>query len=266
MARFGASEQYDPQVRGSTFKTIFLKIFGTVETSSSHLHFKKNMKKIKKEIQCQHILDAGCGRGKYSFWLAERIPDAIIDACDLSKKKIEICKETQGQLKIENINFFEQDLITFNDEEMYDLVYSNHVLEHIPENLTVISQLVKGLRTGGYLYIQIPNATQKRLFFGKRYLNKFEEWEKKEHVGQTLTLDRLISELERLGCDILVQKYTEGFWGELRFELEEMALRHFNSQALFVLLFPFLKLFGLIDSLKDHSDGNGILVLARKRN
>jgi len=220
--------------------------------------------KIVKKIDFNHALDAGCGRGIFSFWLAQEHPNAEIDAYDLSQEKIEFCKEVQSHLKIHNITFFAQDMRTYRNEDTYDFTFTNHVLEHIAENRSAISNLVFSLKEGGYIYVQIPNAVQKRLPFGKRFVEAHGKWAKNEHMGQTLTLDLLRSELEHLGCKILIARHTEGFWGELRFELSEMALNYFHSHVLFALLYPLLKVLGYIDSLVDYSDGNGILVLAKK--
>jgi 2-polyprenyl-3-methyl-5-hydroxy-6-metoxy-1,4-benzoquinol methylase len=264
MARFGASQIYDPKVRENSLAKLFLKVFGTIATSSSHFHFMRIVKKVDEEINLGHVLDAGCGKGLFSFWLAQRYRNARIYACDFSEAKIDVCEDIKKNMNIHNINFFTQDLRTYRSEDSYDFIFSNHVLEHIIENRLVISNLVHSLRKGGYIYIQMPNAVQRRLPFGKRFLKSYEEWEKEEHIGQTLTLDSLSSELSSLGCKILVAKHTEGFVGELGFELGEMALSYFRSNVLFALLYPLLKILGYVDSLINYSYGNGILVLAKK--
>lgn len=264
MGRFGESQIYNSKIRRNRLAKTFLKIFGTIDTGSSHLHFMRIVRMVAKEIDFNHVLDAGCGKGKFSFWLAQEYRNTKIDACDLSGENVDLCIEIRNHLKIRSINFFVQDLRTYRNESTYDFIFSNHVLEHIIENRLVISNLVSSLKKEGYIYIRIPNAVQKRLSFGKRFLKSHEEWAKKEHIGQTLTLGLLSSELEHLGCKILIARHTEGFWGELRFELSEMALSYFHSRVLFALLYPLLKIFGYVDSLVNYSDGNGILVLAKK--
>ncbi len=265
MARIGETLIYDPKIRGNTPAKLFLKLFGDVDSSSAPLHFSRVAKKFVEKRDAISILDAGCGKGKYSFWLAQEYPNAEIDACDLSREKIEIIQDIQNRLIIRNINFFIQDLRTFKNEAAYDFIFSNHVLEHIVENQLVISNLVASLKPGGYIYIQIPDAVQKRFPFGKKFLKAYEKWEKDEHIGQTITLASLTTTLESLDCEIIKAGHTEGFFGELRFELAEIASSYFNSSILYGLLFPLLKTLGYIDSLINYSDGNGILVLAKKK-
>lgn len=264
--RFGEYQLYNPKIRGMTFAMakVILKIFGSFDTSSSHLHFMRIVEKVAK-TRLNTVLDAGCGDGKFSFWLAQKYPNAKIDACDLSEEIINRCKEIQGGLKTRNVNFFVQDLRNLKSEGAYDFIFSNHVLEHVIDNQLVISNLVSSLNREGYLYIQIPTAIQKRLSFGKRFLRSHEAWAKKEHIGQTLTLSLLSSELKRLDCKILIARHTEGFWGELRFELKELALGYLQSRILLGLFFPLLHILGYIDSLVNCSDGNGILILAKKK-
>jgi SAM-dependent methyltransferase len=225
----------------------------------------RTTKSIEKSFKFTSILDAGSGNGDYAFWMAQRYPNTAIDACDLSEDSIEQCKKIQKLLGIKNIRYYQQDLKEFLNEGKYDYIYSNHVLEHIPDNSIVIENLVKSLKPGGYIYIQLPNKVQMRYKWGKKFVEPHEEWAKDEHIGLRLTLDILAEELSSLGCEIIKKKHTEGFLGELSFELAEMARNYYNSNALYGILFPFLKLLGYIDSLMHYNNGNGILVLARKK-
>jgi SAM-dependent methyltransferase len=260
MARFGASQIYDPQIQANKFARMFLHIVGTIDTSSSHLHFMR----IAKTLDFDRVLDAGSGKGRFSFWLAQQYPHARIDACDISAEKVNHCTEVQSRMGIRNLKFYVGDLRTHNTEPRYDFVFSNHVMEHIPENRAVIRRLSASLRIGGHIYIQIPSAIQRRLPLGRRFTKLHDDWAAGEHVGQDLTLDSLCTELECAGCQMLTKRYTEGFWGELRFELSEMALRVFHSYALFACMYPLLKGLGHLDSKISYSYGNGILTLARK--
>jgi len=246
-----------------TIVQIFSRIFESFDVSNSVMNFIKTIKIVSNKKNFKYILDAGCGDGRFAFWLAQNYSDIKIDACDISEEKIKFCKEIQIQLSIDNINFFVQDLRTFQTKGFYDFVFSNHVLEHIYENKLVVSNLVYSLKKEGYLYIQMPNMVQKRIF-PKKLLISLEEWEKREHVGQTLTLTSLSSELKHLGCKILTAEYKQGFWGELGYEIRCIALGLFNRYSLYILLLPIQKLFEVIDHLTNYSDGNNMLVLAKR--
>ncbi|HEV8523300.1 MAG TPA: class I SAM-dependent methyltransferase [Terriglobales bacterium] len=264
MARFGMSQLHDPRIRDNRAARLFVKAFGGFDTGSSHLHFIRIFRCVEAQCNLRRILDAGCGRGKFSFWVAQNYPSIQVDACDVREESIAVCKATAAKMGMSNVNFWVQDLTTVLSEGTYDFVFSNHVLEHIPKNQLVLANLVRAMRNGGQIYIQIPTATQSRFSFGRKFVQAHEQWAEEEHTGQTLTLDSLRAELEGLGCTVIIAKHTEGPIGEFRFELEEMALTYFNSSVLFALFFPALKLLGHVDSRLDYARGNGILVLACK--
>lgn len=262
MIRFGASQIFHPDIKDNRFAKLFLKIFGNQETGSSYLHFMRTVRKLSLNKNSK-VLDAGCGKGKYSFWLSQKYPAMLIDACDLSGENIAYCKECQRHLNT-NCNFFIHNLLELIKPNYYDLIFSNHVIEHIADNKKVLHNFILSLKPGGYIYIQIPNATQNRLF-SEKFIDNFRKWEENEHIGQDLTLSSLASLLEKANYNILLAKHISGFWGELSFELKEIALSYLNNKVLYAILFPFLKLFGYIDSLVDYKTGNGILVLAQKK-
>jgi trans-aconitate methyltransferase len=220
--------------------------------------------RIAGQVAVDRVLDAGCGKGKYAFWLSQEFPDSVIDACDISSSNVTHCNSIKERLHINNINFFVRDLLEYKKPAAYDFVYSNHVLEHIADNTKALANLVESLKPGGHIYIQVPNAVQKRFALGKKFVRLHERWAKDAHVGQTFTLDLLAEALEDLGCSIKQKRYLEGFWGELRFELSEMTLQYLNSRVLFAFFYPLFKLLGYIDLMVKSSSGNGIMVLARK--
>ncbi|MBD3168904.1 MAG: methyltransferase domain-containing protein [candidate division Zixibacteria bacterium] len=266
MPRFGKGRLHSPKIQKSLVARMLLKIFGNMEITSSHFHFMRNVRRLKKKYDFKRILDAGSGNGDYAFWVAERFPDVSIDACDVSEDSINLCKNAQKKLGLGNIDYIQMDLREFIRPGTYDFIYSNHVLEHIPENLDVIKKLVTSLKPGGYIYIQLPDADQKRLDWGEKYMEEHKKWADKEHIGLTLNLKSLSGALRESGCEIIRAKHTEGVLGEISFKLGEMARSYYRSNAVFALMLPFLKIIGYLDSLMDYKSASGILVLARKTN
>jgi 2-polyprenyl-3-methyl-5-hydroxy-6-metoxy-1,4-benzoquinol methylase len=260
----GESHLFDPEIRSDPIAQLFLRVVGRLDTSSSAVHFIRYIQQIATVRPLRRVLDAGCGKGKLSFWLAGAYPHAQLDALDYSSEKIAASSAIQRDMGVTNIRFFVADLCHFSNESAYDLIFSNHVLEHIVENRKVLANLVQSLRPGGFIYIQMPNAVQQRLPVGRRFLASYDEWERGEHAGQTLTLDALSTELRQLGCRIVDARYTEGWVGELRFELEQMALGHFRNKVLYAALYPLLRTLGYVDSLFRYQSGNGVLVLAQR--
>ncbi|MCP4633469.1 MAG: class I SAM-dependent methyltransferase [candidate division Zixibacteria bacterium] len=264
MNRFGTGRYYSDKIQSSTISKLYYKIFGNIEITSSHYHFIRSLKSLKRGNEIKTILDAGCGNGDYTFWTAKQFSCSIIDAVDLSADILKVNRVIRSKLKLNNINFIKSDLLDYRKENFYDLVYSNHVLEHIKNNHVVIQNMISSLKPGGFIYIQMPSKDYRQFFWGKRFLSKHIEWAKNEHIGLRYNIDDLINEVKDSGCEIIKAKYVEGYLGELCFELSEMARSYYNSNTLFALLLPLLKLLSSIDSYLPHSSGNGLLVLARK--
>lgn len=264
MPRFGKGRLHSPKIQSSFLARMLLKVFGNMEITSSHFHFMRNVRRLKKMHDFKRVLDAGSGNGDYTFWVAERFPDVVIDACDVSEDSINVCKCAQKKLGLGNIDYIQMDLREFRKPETYDFIYSNHVLEHISENRAVIENLVTSLKPGGYIYIQLPDADQERLDWGEKYMEEHKKWAEKEHIGLTLNLASLTKALRESGCEIITAKHTEGVLGEISFKLGEMARSYYRSNAMFSLMLPFLKIIGYLDSLMDYKSASGILVVARK--
>ena len=199
MPRFGKGRRYGSKIQQNGFAKLFLTIFGNLDITSSHHHFIRATKYVKNKQDFRNVLDAGSGNGNYAFWVAETYPEAHIDACDCSEEAINSSKVVQGKLGLNNIRYIMEDLRNFRNEQAYDYIYSNHVLEHIPEHHLVLENLVFSLKPGGYIYTQMPDADQKRMEWGEKYIEEHKKWADKEHIGMTMNLEMLCERLRKIG-------------------------------------------------------------------
>jgi len=62
-------------------------------------------------------------------------------------------------LKEGDINIIESDLFTYTPEEKYDLVTSFGLIEHFSDTASIIKTHLQFLKTGGTLFITLPNFT-----------------------------------------------------------------------------------------------------------
>ncbi len=86
------------------FKKLYVFIFGNAIHLGQYiriLYFRKEIKNTRFNV----VLDAGCGSGVYTFYLAKRYPQIRIDACDLNENTINSCKKLQKTTSFNNINF-----------------------------------------------------------------------------------------------------------------------------------------------------------------
>ena len=108
------------------------------------------LRKVLKDIEFNSCLEIGCGTGKNTVWLLEKVKH--LTAVDFSEEMIAKAKE---KIKSEKIKFIQADITkawNFTNEK-YDLVSFSLVLEHI-ENLShVFKEAPKVLSGGGYIYM-----------------------------------------------------------------------------------------------------------------
>jgi ubiquinone/menaquinone biosynthesis C-methylase UbiE len=100
------------------------------------------------------VLDAGCGSGVVTRYLAARFPRASVLGCDYS---VPLLREARDRSKgIENITFEEGNLLQLSFEgERFDLVVSRFVFHHHSweRQEAILSELVRVLKPGGRLVV-----------------------------------------------------------------------------------------------------------------
>ena len=97
------------------------------------------------------ILDLGCGPGNVTQFLQGRWPDAKIVGLDSSAEMLEKARAAHP-----NMEWIEADLSEWVPEEPFDLLYSNAVLQWVKGHTNVFPDLLKWVKPGGYIAIQMP--------------------------------------------------------------------------------------------------------------
>lgn len=108
------------------------------------------IKKLIRPIENQIIVEAGCGTGINTQWLAPQCKTVI--GLDFSESMLALAKQ---KVQADNVQFFVQDLYEQwpVDAETVDLVLIALVLEHIDNIETVLNQAHRILKSGAYLMI-----------------------------------------------------------------------------------------------------------------
>jgi trans-aconitate 2-methyltransferase len=95
-------------------------------------------------------LDAGCGSGRVTAELLERLPGGSLIAVDGSEAMIEKAKERLG----ERVSYLVADLAKLTVEEPVDLIFSTATFHWIPDHDCLFRHLHAALRPGGRLVAQ----------------------------------------------------------------------------------------------------------------
>lgn len=118
--------------------------------------------KVKKEFHVPRVLDLGCGEGRLTAFIGEF---AHTDGIELSQNAVDKANKLYP-----HVNYFQGNVLEYNfDEDKYDVLISQEVIEHIQEQEKYIDICHKVLKKGGYLILTTPN---------KRVLNYMVDGEK----------------------------------------------------------------------------------------
>lgn len=101
-----------------------------------------------------NFLDIGCGSGDRTIRIANhfKINFTNVHGVDYNEQQVEACKKIfiakKIDLEIEKLPY---------EENTFDLVNCNQVLEHIKTSESLINEIIRVTKVGGYIILGIPN-------------------------------------------------------------------------------------------------------------
>jgi cyclopropane fatty-acyl-phospholipid synthase-like methyltransferase len=200
------------------------------------------------------ILDAGCGYGYYSFYLARKYPSAIIDAWDLDAGMINENRCIQDRLKLKKLNFVHADLTELSKRNEYDMVISIDVLEAIEDDVKVIKNISNALKKGGHFLLHTPRRNHKDM-------NDSWKVERPERVREGYTRDEISQLLKEHGFEIIEVIKTFGTFGMVGNKIDSLL----PTRYLKLMLSIPLNCINFLDTLTKNKKGQAFLVVARKK-
>ncbi|MBA3239397.1 MAG: class I SAM-dependent methyltransferase [Parachlamydiaceae bacterium] len=107
-----------------------------------------------KSAECFEVLIAGCGTGQHAINSAISFPNSHILAIDLSKKSLAYAARKAKELKINNIEFMQADLLDLESlDRTFDQIESVGVLHHLEDPVRGWRVLTKLLKPQGRMEI-----------------------------------------------------------------------------------------------------------------
>ncbi|MBA2377284.1 MAG: methyltransferase domain-containing protein [Rubrobacter sp.] len=146
----------------------------------------------------ESVIDAGCGTGRVTEKLLERLPDGKVFAVDGSHAMVEAAKERfAGDGRV---SFSRQNLLELEVEEPMDIIFSTATFHWIRDHDRLFERLAAALKSGGLLAAQcggegnisrINDATEK-VMRREPFAPRFENWtDDKLYAGVGATEERL---------------------------------------------------------------------------
>lgn len=214
------------------------------------------------------LLDAGSGFGQYDRYLLETFNNIKIESIDV---KEDYLNDNRNFFKQEidsgRITFKREDLLEYKKEQEFDFILCVDVLEHIEDDVTVIRNMSKSIKTDGYFLMHSPS-----------HYSESDAGGESTFVGEHARTGYSKADIEKklMEADLLPVKthYTYGSWGRRAWILSiKWPMLLFNKIGIIAaipLLFyyaavlPFCLVMNYIDLFTKNQRGNGIYALARK--
>ncbi len=96
------------------------------------------------------VLDVGCGTGRVTALLADRLPRGKVIAVDVSSAMVEMARRSLGP----NVEVVQADVGELELDEPVDAVFSTATFHWIPDHLCLFRHLAQLLRPSGHLVAQ----------------------------------------------------------------------------------------------------------------
>ncbi len=227
-------------------------------------HFSHNIKRL--PLLFGSLLDAGCGTGDFSFYIAKKYPNCMITAIDITKDTLQQNRRMQKELHTPNISFTYQDLSTMKEKEKYNFVFCIGTLIYFPKKKTkeIVINFTTSLKRGGYLYLDLPQENFfKNSIIPTKYYSSYHTNARKEISGELYTYYEIQKLLKELGYIIVHTSKSFGFVGKLSWELDNV-LNERKWYKTRLLLFPLLKFLATLDAQTKNKNGSCFVILAQK--
>ena len=211
-------------------------------------------------VTATSVLDAGCGRGVITRYLARRYRYAQVDGLDENETGQRINQTIAENLSLGNCHFTVADVLTYRKPDYYDLIVSIDNLEHIKDDMAALTNFHASLRESGTLIIHAPHYYRRWPVF--RWTVNFDV---PGHMRPGYHLSELTERVRRAGFTVEQSGYSYG-WIENLINNISYAITGAREKrrGLYAALFPLLNILAWLGQWARPRFGAAVWVVANK--
>jgi SAM-dependent methyltransferase len=162
-------------------------IKGSKRDSSSARTTAENFIKLARIARGSSVVDLGCGNGRITELLVERVPSLELFGVDFTRPMLDsfLVKPGTNECKIELVC---ADITKLPlEDDSFDAVVSSRTFQYLPDPLCGVREALRVLKPGGRLVVSIPNKLNfiRYLTYDKKLYSPFEvrDWFRKCGLG-----------------------------------------------------------------------------------
>jgi len=206
------------------------------------------------------VLDAGCGRGVITRFLAQRYRFARVDGIDENESGQRINQTIADSLALGNCHFTVADILSYHKLDYYDLIVSIDNLEHLENDIAALANFHISLREYGTLVIHVPHYYRRWPAF--RWTVNFDV---PGHARPGYHLPELTERVRHAGFKVIQSGFSYGWLENLINNISYAITGARERRRLFyAALFPLLNILAWLGHWGHPKNGAGVWLVARK--
>jgi trans-aconitate 2-methyltransferase len=119
----------------------------------------------------RYVVDLGCGPGNSTELLVERFAQSEVVGLDSSPDMLRKARERLPKCK-----FIQADIVTWTPQPQTDLLFSNAVMQWLPDHMAVMRRLLESLAPGAVFAVQMPDNTREPGLVFQREVGESGPW------------------------------------------------------------------------------------------
>lgn len=242
----------------SRLEKLYIRVFG-VPISGLRIRLRRILPKLN-GYKPAKVLDAGCGRGIFTYQLARKFPSASVVGVDIDKQLLKMNALVAASAGLSNIVFHSHDVASLPFDREFDLVISVDNLEHLEDDDAGINSLARAVKPHGILILHVPGYERRWMFF--RFRTNFDV---PGHFRPGYRLEEITAKVRTAGFCIKEAYYTYGWLETVTNNFSYLVTRaEAKNKAIYAILFPVLNGLAWLGRNARPKKGAGVLIVATK--